>query len=234
MKAKKLYRFAAIRDMKNVFEFPENFASAWKTSVFKNSNPIVLELACGKGEYTVNMAKAFPDKNFIGVDIKGNRMFVGAKKAIDEQVSNVAFLRTRIEQILSYFEPHSVAEIWITFPDPFLRESKAKNRLTHHKFLALYQEILVPGGIIHLKTDSTELYDFTQEMIAWQQCSIVEKIDNIYAHGTPAFPLNIQTFYEGMHLADQRTIHYISFTLPKQKVIVPPKQKLNSANNHDN
>ncbi len=225
MKAKKLKRFAAIKEFPNVFEFPENMAEQWP-EVFKNTNPIVVELACGKGEYTVNMAKAFPEKNFIGVDIKGNRMFVGAQKAIKENISNVCFLRIRIESILQYFSPQSISEIWITFPDPFLRESKAKNRLTHHKFLAIYQQILQPKGLIHLKTDSTELYEFSKEMIAHHQCELVEDIPDIYKNGTPDFPLNIQTFYEGMHLADNRIIKYLRFRLPKTNIIIPQKKKI--------
>ncbi|MBP6625421.1 MAG: tRNA (guanosine(46)-N7)-methyltransferase TrmB [Chitinophagaceae bacterium] len=223
MKAKKLTRFAAIKEFANVHEFPENPKALWP-SLFP-TNPLVLELACGKGEYTVNLAKAFPDKNFIGVDIKGNRMFVGAKKALEEKINNVCFLRTRIEQIDNYFDEQSVSEIWITFPDPFLRESRAKNRLTHHKFLAMYQKILVPGGLIHLKTDSKELFEFTHEMIAHHQCEIVENIADVYAKGTPEFPLNIQTFYESMHLLDNRTIQYVSFRLPQSTIIVPPKKK---------
>jgi tRNA (guanine-N7-)-methyltransferase len=224
MKGKKLQRFAEIKTFENVLEFPENMPGNWD-KIFGNTNSIVLELACGKGEYTVNMAKAFPDKNFIGVDIKGNRMYVGAKKALAENIQNVKFLRIRIEEILTYFSPHSISEIWITFPDPFLRDAKAKNRLTHHKFLAMYQQILLPNGIIHLKTDSKPLFDFTQEMIHYHQCNIINKIEDIYAQGTPAFPLNIQTFYESLHIADGRTIYYISFLLPHHTIQVPPKSK---------
>lgn len=224
MQGKKLMRFAELKTFKNVFEFPENMANKWKEH-FTNSNPIVLELACGKGEYSVNMAKAYPDKNFIGVDVKGNRMYVGAKKALQEGIENVAFLRTRIEQIDQYFKPHSISEIWITFPDPFLRDGKAKNRLTHHKFLALYQKILSPDGIIHLKTDSPELYTFTEEMVEYHACEVVQHIPNVYKQGIPAFPLNIQTYYESLHLLDQRIIRYISFKLPSATIIVPPKKK---------
>jgi tRNA (guanine-N7-)-methyltransferase len=224
MKAKKLKRFAEINTFPNVFQFPENIKDQWP-AIFGNDHPIVLELACGKGEYTVNMAKAFPDKNFIGIDIKGNRMYVGAKMALQQEISNVRFLRIRIEQILEYFNPQSISEIWITFPDPFLRESRAKNRLTHHKFLKMYQSILVKDGLIHLKTDSRELFDFTNEMIAYHQCPVVEKIDDVHKNGTPAFPLSILTFYEGMHLLDNRTIQYVSFRLPGSEIIVPPKKK---------
>jgi tRNA (guanine-N7-)-methyltransferase len=224
MKAKKLKRFAEISTFPNVFQFPEQSKDKWQT-IFGNDNPIVLELACGKGEYTVNMAKAFPDKNFIGIDIKGNRMYVGAKMALQQEISNVRFLRIRIEQILDYFNQQSIAEIWITFPDPFLRESKAKNRLTHHKFLTMYQSILVENGLIHLKTDSKELFDFTNEMIDHHQCPLVERIDDVHKNGTPAFPLSILTFYEGMHLADNRTIQYVCFRLPPTEIVVPPKKK---------
>jgi len=224
MKAKKLKRFAEISTFPNVFQFPEQSKDKWQT-IFGNDNPIVLELACGKGEYTVNMAKAFPDKNFIGIDIKGNRMYVGAKMALQQEISNVRFLRIRIEQILDYFNQQSIAEIWITFPDPFLRESKAKNRLTHHKFLTMYQSILVENGLIHLKTDSKELFDFTNEMIDHHQCPLVERIDDVHKNGTPAFPLSILTFYEGMHLLDNRTIQYVCFRLPPTEIVVPPKKK---------
>ncbi|MEZ5047864.1 MAG: tRNA (guanosine(46)-N7)-methyltransferase TrmB [Chitinophagaceae bacterium] len=224
MKAKKLFRFDAIKKMDNVFEEPENQATKW-TEYFNNNQDIILELACGKGEYTVNMAKAYPDKNFIGIDIKGNRMYVGAKMALDHEVKNVAFLRIRIESILNYFLPHSIAEIWITFPDPFLRESKAKNRLTHHKFLALYQQLLKPNGIIHLKTDSKELFEYTHEIIAHHKLKINENIQDVYVKGEPQFPLNIQTFYEKMHLLDHRTIQYVSFQLPEEKIVIPPKKK---------
>lgn len=226
MKAKKLFRFAELNNFPNVFQFPQQFENQWQT-VFGNAHPIVLELACGKGEYAVNMAKAFPHKNFIGVDIKGNRMYVGAKKALDEGVNNVKFLRTRIEQILDYFNPGAIAEIWITFPDPFLRDSKAKNRLTHHKFLNMYQQLLAPDGIIHLKTDSPELFAFTKEMIEYHQCRIVELIEDVHAGGQPKFPLSILTYYESQHLLDKRTIRYVSFRLPEQPIIVPPKKKAN-------
>jgi tRNA (guanine-N7-)-methyltransferase len=226
MKAKKLKRFAEIKTFPNVLQFPENCKDRWH-EFFGNDHPIVLELACGKGEYSVNMAKAFPDKNFIGVDIKGNRMYVGAKMALTQEITNVRFLRIRIEQILDYFNAQSISEIWITFPDPFLRESKSKNRLTHHKFLKIYQTLLKKNGIIHLKTDSKPLFDFTNEMINHHQCEIIEKIDDVYKNGIPAFPLSIQTFYESMHLLDNRTIQYVSFKLPKNEIVVPAKKKVN-------
>ncbi len=224
MKAKKLFRFAAIETFANVFQYPEEMADKWKP-FFKNDNEIVLELACGKGEYSVNFAQAFPNKNFVGVDIKGNRMYVGAKLALDNEVTNVAFLRTQIQKITEYFEPNSIGEIWITFPDPFLKESKAGKRLTHSRFLKEYQKILKPGATINLKTDSKPLFDFTVEMIEHHKCEVVKRIDNVYAQGEPEFPLNIKTFYEGMHLEDNRTIQYICFKLPTKEIVIPPKKK---------
>jgi tRNA (guanine-N7-)-methyltransferase len=224
MKGKKQFRFAAIREFENVLECPENMQGQW-AAFFGNNNPIVLELACGKGEYTRNMAKAFPDKNFLGIDIKGNRIFVGAKEALGQGIKNVGFMRAQIQQLEDYFKYEEFQEIWITFPDPFLRDSKAKNRLTHSRFLKVYQALLPPNALIHLKTDSKPLFDFTQEMLELHKCVIHEKIDDIYAKGEPVFPLNIKTFYEKMHLEDKRTIQYISFSLPTEEIIVPPKKK---------
>lgn len=225
MKGKKLFRFAEIEKFENVFQYPEDMRDKWP-GIFNNENDIVLELACGKGEYAVSMAKAFPDKNFIGVDIKGNRMYIGAKKALDEGVKSVVFLRTQIQKIAEYFPEKSIAEIWITFPDPFLRESKEGKRLTHSRFLKEYQKILKPGAVINLKTDSKPLFDFTEEMVALHKCELISKIDNVYENGEPDFPLNIKTFYEGMHLIDNRTIQYISFKLPEEEIVVPPKKDL--------
>ncbi len=224
MAKKKLKRFGEIKTYSNVLEYPEHVHGTWHT-MFANTNPIVLELACGRGEYTIGMSEKITSKNFIGVDIKGNRMYIGAKKALDENRSHVRFLRTQIERIATYFAPNEVDEIWITFPDPFLRESKQKNRLTHHKFLAMYQQFLKPNGIIHLKTDSKPLFDFTLEMIAHHQCTIHTQIENVYAHGEPAFPLNILTHYESMHLQEKRTIQYVCFSLPSNTIIIPPKKK---------
>lgn len=224
MKGKKQYRFAAIKEFENVLESPENMKGKW-SAFFGNDNPIVLELACGKGEYTRNMAKAFPNKNFLGIDIKGNRIFVGAKEALAQEVKNVGFMRAQIQQLQDYFNPQEFEEIWITFPDPFLKDSKAKNRLTHSRFLKVYQALLPKNALIHLKTDSKPLFDFTQEMIELHHCVVHEKIDDIYLNGEPEFPLNIQTFYEKMHLEDKRTIQYISFRLPEKEIIIPPKKK---------
>ena len=207
---KKLIRFRAIDNYSNVLQYPENMQGNWG-AFFKNENPITLELACGKGEYSVNLGREHKDRNFIGIDIKGNRIYNGAKIALTEGLANVAFLRVQIGQLTQYFKKDEVAEIWIIFPDPFLK--KEKNRLTHPRFLYLYQQMLKPDATINLKTDSKELYDFTLETIKEQGCIIKENIADIYGQGKATGPLAIKTFYENMHLAEGRTIYFISFSL---------------------
>jgi len=214
---KKLIKFQAIDTYKNVLQYPENMKGNWK-DLFKNTNPITLELACGKGEYSVNLGREHRDRNFIGVDIKGNRIYNGAKKALAEGLDNVAFLRTNIGQITEYFDTNEVEEIWIVFSDPFLKKGREKNRLTHERFLYAYQQILKPGGIINLKTDSKVLYDFTLEVIAEQNCTIQQNIPDIHGQGKATGPLAILTYYESLHLADGRTIYYVSFSLPNTPI----------------
>jgi tRNA (guanine-N7-)-methyltransferase len=216
---KKLIRFEELKGFTNVLQFPENMAGNW-ASFWKNSNPITLELACGKGEYAVGLGTLYPHKNFIGVDLKGNRIWVGAKKALQQNLGNVAFLRTQIDQIANYFAPGEVENIWITFPDPQLRMSKAKKRLTHPKFLRLYQQFLAPGGLIHLKTDSPDLYDFTKQVIALYNCTIHTDFDNLYTQTDLIEELRIKTHYEGLDIAGSSRIHYLSFSLP---AILPGK-----------
>ena len=224
MGQKKLVRFEALKNFTNVLQYPEGIKGAWK-NYFTNNHPITLELACGKGEYSVALGREHPARNFIGVDIKGNRIYIGAKRAAADGLSNVAFLRAQIGQLTDYFAPGEVSEIWIIFPDPFLRDGKAKNRLTHPRFLRLYQQVLTPGARIHLKTDSLELYTFTQETIAAQNCIIHEDIADIYGRGKATGPLAIQTHYEGLHLAEGRTIYYLSFSLPQSPITVPERKK---------
>ncbi|MBK7098392.1 MAG: tRNA (guanosine(46)-N7)-methyltransferase TrmB [Sphingobacteriales bacterium] len=228
MGQKKLIRFAELSCFSNVLQLPENMAGNW-THHFKNENPLTLELACGKGEYTLGLARLYPQRNFIGIDIKGNRIWVGAKKAIQENLNRVAFLRTQIEQLHEYFAPNEVNEIWITFPDPQLRFSKAKKRLTHPRFLRLYQQILKPSGKIHLKTDSPDLYRFTKEVLSMYQCNIIADIDDVYGQTVVSQELSIKTHYEALDIAQSSRIHYLCFTLPEQIAGVEMDLKLKEA-----
>ena len=189
---------------------------------WKNNNPIVLELACGKGEYAVGLGNLYPDKNFIGIDLKGNRIWVGAKKALQQNLKNVAFLRTQIDQVGDYFSTNEVDSIWITFPDPQLRKSKAKKRLTHPKFLRIYQQFLIPGGLIHLKTDSPDLYEFTKLVIQLYNCVLHTDFDNTYKEAGIPEDLRIKTHYESLDIAGSNRIHYLCFSLPNE---LPGKEK---------
>ena len=214
MAQKKLIRFNAIKSFKNVLEYPEDIAGKWK-NFFKNNNPLTLELACGRGEYSIGLAELYADKNFIGVDIKGNRLWVGAKIALNKQIKNVAFLRTQIDRIREYFCKDEVDEIWITFPDPHLRKSKARKRLTHPKFLRMYQTFLKPEGLIHLKTDSPDLYAFTKTVIALYDLTLISESNNLYKNENIKPELKIKTHYESMDIAKSNTIFYLCFSLPK-------------------
>lgn len=213
MGQKKLVRFAELETFKNVLQYPDEMPGTWNR-FFKNSNPVVLELACGKGEYTLGLAPLYPNKNFIGIDLKGNRLWVGAKKAIQHNLHNVAFLRIQIERLTEFFATGEVDEIWITFPDPQLRISKAKKRLTHPKFLRLYDQVLKPGGKIHLKTDSPSLYNFTKKVIGMYGCHLLQDLDDVYAEPGIAPELHIKTHYEALDIAQSNRIHYLCFTLP--------------------
>ncbi len=213
MAQKKLQRFAELNTMPNVLQFPEGMAGNWK-NFFRNNNPLVLELACGKGEYTVGLAQKYPGKNFLGVDVKGNRIWVGAKKALQLNLSNAAFLRTEIEGIRQYFSGNEVDEIWLTFPDPQLRFSKAKKRLTHPRFLRAYHEFLRQGSMIHLKTDSPELYKFTQTVISLYGCSMLSFSEDLYAGTDLSEELKIKTHYEQLDIAQSKKIYYCCFSLP--------------------
>jgi tRNA (guanine-N7-)-methyltransferase len=212
MAQKKLVRFEAIKSFPNVLQYPEGMRGQWH-SYFKNNHPITLELACGKGEYAVGLAVLYPNRNFIGVDVKGNRLYVGAKKCLAAGITNTAFLRTHIDKITQYFLPGEVEEIWITFPDPQLRLSKAKKRLTHPKFLRLYQQILLPGGCMYLKTDSPDLYAFTKQVIQLYQLDLLEDCDNVYLMENISPELSITTHYEGLDIAKSNRIHYLKFRL---------------------
>jgi len=212
---KKLIRFAELETFPNVLQFPKNIKGKWN-EFFRNENPIALELACGKGEYAVGMGLLYPGKNFIGIDLKGNRIWVGAKKALEKNLHNVAFLRTEIDKVNEYFAENEVAEIWITFPDPQLRKSKAKKRLTHPKFLRLYQQFLTPGSYIQLKTDSPDLYNFTKKVIEMYGCTAITDFDDLYARQNIREELKIKTHYESLDIAQTNRIFYLCFSLPKQ------------------
>jgi tRNA (guanine-N7-)-methyltransferase len=214
MGQKKLVRFAELETFPNVLQHPQNISGKWNL-FFKNDHPLVLELACGKGEYALGLAQLHPDKNFIGVDLKGNRIWVGAKKALQQNLSNVAFLRIQIDKIVEFFERGEVEEIWITFPDPQLRISKSKKRLTHPKFLRLYQQVLKPGGKIHLKTDSPDLYLFTKRVIELYHCKLQTDTDNVYHQKIIEPELQIKTHYESLDIAQSNRIHYLCFSLPE-------------------
>jgi tRNA (guanine-N7-)-methyltransferase len=227
-KKNKLKKFEELHAFQNVYENFDpkvpalhkskdrivDLKGKWALSHFDNTHPVILELACGRGEYTVALAKAFSQLNFIGVDIKGARIWQGAQEAIENQLSNAAFLRTRIEQADHFFAKDEISEIWITFPDPFLRESKENKRLTSARFLERYKKFLRPSGIIHLKTDDPTLYQFTLDTIeAFEGATLLYFNDDIYADEL-AFPeLEYKTHYENEHLDDGRKIKYIRFRI---------------------
>lgn len=224
-KLSKLQKFAAIRTFPNVYSSKGHnnalvvnhegddvdMRGQWQNH-FKNDNPVILEVACGKGHYARGLGQMYPDNNYIGVEIKGNRLWTGAHQALVNKEENVAFLRARIEFMEYYFAPEEVSEIWITFPDPQL--GKARKRTTAPRFLDVYRNLLKKeNNIVHLKTDSTELYDYTMEVLQEQNIEILYQNDNIYAQPLDFPELEIKTFYEEMHLKDNRTIKYIRFTL---------------------
>ncbi len=212
MGQKKLIKFEEIKSFENVFEFPVDMKGNWHR-FFNNSNPIVLELACGKGEYTNGLAKLYPDLNFIGIDIKGNRIWRGAKNALTSELKNAAFVRSEIDRLKEYFAENEVAEIWLPFPDPYLSTAKIKKRLTHPKFLRMYQRILLPGSAIHLKTDSPQLYRFTKNVIDVFGLELMEDISDIHARPDLSPELSIQTYYESLDIAKSKKVHYLKFRL---------------------
>lgn len=224
----KLRKFAEVLSFPNVYECYNvqqpslvgagmeeiDLKGKWNELHFKNDHPITLELACGGGEYTVGLAQRFPERNFIGVDVKGNRIWKGAKTALEQNIPNAAFLRTRIEIIDQFFAPGEVSEIWITFPDPFPRASKENRRLTSPFFHEKYRHILRPGGLVHLKHDDPDFYGFTLDSIAGDpRCSLIFNNNDIYAAPLPYPELEIQTLYESFHLAAGKTIKYVRYTI---------------------
>ncbi|UKT63666.1 tRNA (guanosine(46)-N7)-methyltransferase TrmB [Pedobacter mucosus] len=210
----KLRRFAEIENFANVYQLEEakTLKGNWSKDHFKNENPVVLELACGKGEYTVNLAKLFPAKNFIGIDYKGNRIWRGAKTALEEGINNVAFLRIQIENLLDYFDLHEIDEIWITFPDPQPQDSREKKRLTFPAFLNKYKEVLSPGGKVNLKTDNDQLYTYTCEVVATLGLKVHKNTNHLYTSDLVDDVLSIKTYYEKKYLLNDKNINYIQFS----------------------
>jgi len=210
----KLRRFAEVATFGNVVQLDAGkpFKGQWSKEFFKNDNPLVLELACGKGEYTVNLATMFPDKNFIGIDYKGNRIWRGAKTALEDGVTNVGFLRIQIETLLDYFAPGEVDEIWITFPDPQPQLSREKKRLTSDRFLEMYKSILKPGGFVNLKTDNDALHAYTAEKIAETGLNLHVKTEDLYKSEHADEVLSIKTYYEKKYLRDNKNINYLKFS----------------------
>lgn len=228
----KLQKFAEMETFSNVFQYPfsviENvpfeMKGHWREQYFHNDNPIVLELGCGKGEYTVELARLYPQVNFIGVDIKGARMHKGAKEALTAGLSNVAFLRTNIEIIDRFFAKDEVQEIWLTFSDPQMKNPR--KRLTSTYFMNRYRHFLVDGGLIHLKTDSNFLFTYTTYMIEANRLPLLFRTEDLYhTDGIDEETrkiLSIQTFYEAQWIARGLNIRYMKFHLPQQGELVEP------------
>lgn len=229
----KLQKFRDMGEWPHVFEYAQfvpgqdhPLKGNWRKDVFKNDNPIVLELGCGKGEYTVALSELYPEKNVIGIDIKGARMWTGAREVQEKGLTNAVFLRTHIEFITRFFAPGEVSEIWLTFPDPQMK--KVNKRLLSTRFMKDYQKLLRPNGAIHLKTDSDFLFTYTREMVKANGLPVVFQADDLYHSNWTDVLLSIQTFYERQWLLRGLTIKYIQFLLPERvewvepDVIIPP------------
>lgn len=224
----KLSKFEDMNRFENVFEYAtfdesrtdHSLKGNWRKNYFRNDGPIILELGCGKGEYTVGMAERFPEKNFIGIDIKGARMWTGARYALEKGLGNVAFVRTHIEFITSIFAEGEVDEIWLTFPDPQMK--KERKRLTSSRFLAMYEEILSEKGIVHLKTDSNFMFTYTSAIVAANCYPVLFGTNDLY-HSELVDPiLGIHTYYEEQWLSRGISIKYIKFALEKRACIIEP------------
>lgn len=228
MAKNKLQKFADMETYNHVFQYPFavlrekgfEMRGKWNEEFFHNNNPIVLELGCGKGEYAVGLARRYPEKNFIGVDIKGARMWSGASQAQEEGINNVAFLRTHIELITHFFAPGEVSEIWITFPDPQMK--KTRKRLTSTRMIELYREILAENGIIHLKSDSPFLYTYTRAMVQENKFPVLVDTDDLYNSGIDDDILSIKTFYEQQWLERGKSIKYIKFVCEPRTELIEP------------
>lgn len=211
MARKKLKRFAEMEKFPNVLQNPDNLSPDWYRRFFGNDNPLTLELACGKGEYTVGLARMFPDRNFVGMDIKGSRIWRGAKVALEERLNNAMFVRADISRISELFDENSLSEIWIPFPDPFPKKSKASRRLTSPGFLESYRRILRPRGRVHLKTDDEALFSYTLDVLQERKCPIHNTIFDLYMAPLDDDILGMKTAYERRHLEAGKTIKYLCF-----------------------
>ena len=220
----KLERFAENLTFPNLFQplwedlskTPFQLKGKWNSDFFKNSNPIILELACGKGEYTVGLAKLHPNKNYIGIDRQGARLWRGCKTSNDDKMGNVAFIRTQIQYLEFLFDKNEVDEIWITFPDPQPNKSNIKKRLTSPNMINRYAKVLKPNGIIHLKTDSVFFFDYTLDVITEKGYEIIQRTRDLYSEFPNDEVASIQTFYEQMWLNQGLKIHYLKFRLTDQ------------------
>ena len=223
----KLQKFSDMETFGCVLQYPRHiliekgfpYKGKWNSDFFSRSNPITLELGCGKGEYTVGLAEANHDRNYVGVDIKGARMWKGAKSVEEKGMDNAAFLRTEIEQIEQFFAPGEVDEIWITFPDPQMQ--KARKRLTSSRFLTNYRKFLRPGGVVNLKTDSPFLYEYTRRLVELNGFEVIALTDDLYGSGLADPVTSIKTFYEQQWLARGKTIKLISFRIGDSEIVEP-------------
>jgi tRNA (guanine-N7-)-methyltransferase len=219
MPKRKLQRFAELEQMERVYQPQGLFLDhdyelkgKWCPEVFRNNNPITLELGCGRGEYTVHLAQRYPDRNFIGIDIKGARLWRGAKTANEEHLLNAAFLRYEIEKLGAFFAPGEIQEIWITFPDPQPQLTRENRRMTSARFLKLYRSMVGTNGIVHLKTDNAWLYEYTLEKLAEDRVQIHQATNDLYAAGLTDEVLEIKTTYEARYLAEGKKICYLRFS----------------------
>ena len=235
----KLKKFAEIENLSCVLQYPRErlmsegfpFKGKWRDEIFGNQNPIVLELGCGKGEYTVGLAKVNPQKNFVGIDIKGARIWRGAKDVAENNIANARFLRTEIENIGSFYADSEVDELWITFPDPQMQ--KPRKRLTSSRFLKLYSQLLKSDGIVHLKTDSPFLYEYTRRIVSINGLKLIEQTADLYGSGMADPVKSIKTFYESQWLSRGKSIKLISFMLKgenntdykEEKVFLEPESE---------
>ena len=212
MAKRKLQQFAEYTSFPNTFDFARDMKGKWNAEHFKNNHPITLELGCGKGEYSVALAQAFPERNFIGIDIKSNRMWRGAKTAIENNLTNVAFMRASIHLIEEFFDTNEVSEIWITFPDPFPKDKHDKHRLTHPRFLERYKKIIKPETIINFKTDDDGLFQFTLETLEQQKIQPLQVIWDVHQNDdADDYLKNIKTYYEKLFSSRGRTIKFLKF-----------------------